>query len=120
MTKIDYKKINFISEIYPDILERLKQNEVYYTKSSNRPNWVNVAGNQVYVRTEKSSPDFLEIPFDFFLTTWKLLVENGKISQTELSKNYNIKRSAFMLIAFDLLDIVTYLQDKNALRLEDN
>lgn len=107
----------FLNIVYPELLKKLAQNELYYTKSKNRPNYVIVEGSRVLVKTERSAPEYEEIPIDLFERTWDLLTEKGKISQNELSKVYNIKRSAFMLIAFDLLDDVEYNSGSNSLRL---
>ncbi len=114
-----YEAIDFLGEVYPILLERLAKREVYYTKTRSKPNWVNVEGNKVFVMTEKSRPDYREVPLRFFTETWNLLVEYGEMTQHELSKIYNIKRSAFILIAFDLLDEVTYFQSRNSLRLRN-
>ena len=114
MARIDYQKIDFISEIYPKILERLAKKELHYTKTRSNPNWVNLTVDIVSVKTTKNSPNFEEIPIEFFVSTWNLLVKKGEVTQSELSKDHNIKRSAFMLIAFDLLDIVDYIPSRNA------
>ncbi len=114
-----YEAVDFLGEVYPILLERLAKREVYYTKTHSEPNWVKVEDNKVSVMTEESRPDYREIQLKFFTETWDLLVEYGEMTQHELKENYNIKRSAFILIAFDLLDEVTYSQSRNSLRLRN-
>ena len=111
--------LNFKTEVYPLLLEKLAENRRYFTKTDNNPNHVKVIGDMVEVRTMKSSPNYVEIPYEMFEKTWQILKEKGRVKQIDLSKLHYVKRSAFMLIAFDLLDEVQYKDFSNSLVLED-
>ncbi len=106
---------NFNEDVYPEIINKLKQNTNYFTKTTGALNKVMIQEGVIMVQTNRSKPDYKEIQRDLFEETWDLLVEYNQISQYELSKIYNIKRSAFMLIAFDLLDFVKYDSEENSL-----
>ena len=111
--------LNFKTEVYPLLLEKLAENRRYFTKTDNNPNHVKVIGDMVEVRTMKSSPNYVEIPYEMFEKTWQILKEKGRVKQSDLSKLHYVKRSAFMLIAFDLLDEVQYKDFSNSLVLKD-
>ena len=111
--------LNFKTEVYPLLLEKLAENRRYFTKTDNNPNYVKVIGDMVEVRTMKSSPNYEKIPYEMFEKTWQILKEKGRVKQSDLSKVHYVKRSAFMLIAFDLLDEVQYKDFSNSLVLED-
>jgi hypothetical protein len=66
----------------------------------------------------KSSPDYLEVPYNMFEKTWQVLQEKGRVSQSDLSRVHNVKRSAFMLIAFDLLDEIKYKELNNSITIK--
>ena len=76
-------------------------------------------GDTVEVRTMKSKPNYEKIPYEFFEKTWDILQEKGRVNQSDLSKVHYVKRSAFMLIAFDLLDEVQYKDFNNSLVLKN-
>ena len=99
---------NFNEEVYPNIIEKLGEKKRYFTKTNMEPNFVRIVDDEVYVRTQKSFPDYKKVPKDMFLKTWIILLTKRRITQQKLSKEYNIKRSAFIIIAFDLLDYVKY------------
>ena len=111
--------LDFKTEVYPLLLEKLAENRRYFTKTDNNPNYVKVIGDMVEVRTMKSSPNYVEIPYEIFEKTWQILKEKGRVKQSDLSKVHYVKRSAFMLIAFDLLDEVQYKDFSNSLVLKD-
>ncbi len=115
--KVGQNQKDFETQIYPQILERLSKSTIFYTKSTNKPNWVEIENDTVLVMTERSRPDYKTIPFDLFKKTWNLIVSQGEITQYELSKVHYIKRSAFMIIAFDLLDEVRWQKNRNSLKL---
>ncbi len=109
---------DFEKEVFPLILAELSKMDLYYTKTRGNPNWVKVCGREVYVKTKKSSSEYKLIPHAFFTRTWELLCDKGRVTQNELSKQHHIKRSAFILIAFDLLDFVEYDSCENGLKLK--
>ena len=111
--------LDFKTEVYPLMLEKLAENRRYFTKTDNNPNHVKVIGDMVEVRTMKSSPNYVEIPYEMFEKTWQVLQGKGRVNQSDLSKVHYVKRSAFMLIAFDLLDEVQYKDFSNSLMLKD-
>jgi len=108
---------NFKSGIYPEILKRLSKDHRYFTKKENQPNFVKIDGDTVMVRTIKSRNNYEIIPYTFFEKTWNILLDKGRVKQRDLSQIYNVKRSAFMFIAFDLLDAVSYKEYNNSLTL---
>lgn len=109
---------DFKTDIYPDLLEKLSKRDKYLTKTEFKTNYVTVKDSIVFVKTDKSSPDYRAIPIEMFEKTWELLSAKKRITQEELSKEHNIKRSAFMLIAFNLLDYVEYQSNDNSLNLK--
>lgn len=111
--------LNFKTEVYPLLLEKLAENKRYFTKTDNNPNHVKVIGDMVEVRTMKSSPNYEKIPYEMFEKTWQILEEKGRVKQGDLSKVHYVKRSAFMFIAFDLLDEVQYKDFSNSLVLKN-
>ena len=111
--------LDFKIEVYPLMLEKLAENRRYFTKTENEPNFVRLDGETVEVRTMKSKPNYEKIPYEFFEKTWNILQEKGRVVQNDLSNVHNVKRSAFMLIAFDLLDEVQYKDFNNSLVLKD-
>jgi len=111
--------LNFKTEVYPLLLEKLAENKRYFTKTDNNPNHVKVIGDMVEVRTMKSSPNYEKIPYEMFEKTWQILEEKGRVKQSDLSKVHYVKRSAFMFIAFDLLDEVQYKDFSNSLVLKN-
>ncbi|MDD9811109.1 MAG: hypothetical protein OXU71_05260 [Gammaproteobacteria bacterium] len=109
---------DFERDIFPLILTRLGERELHYTKTNRAPNRVDVRGREVYVMTNKSRPNYKKIPHEFFVKTWEILCNHGYVTQQQLSEEYYIKRSAFMLIAFDLLDFVKYDSEINGIKHE--
>ncbi|MBT3962009.1 MAG: hypothetical protein HOK52_07515 [Candidatus Marinimicrobia bacterium] len=109
---------DFKTEIYPEILNRLSGERRYFTKTNNEPNFVKINNDIIEVRTMKSSPNYEIVPYELFETTWKILKEKRRVTQNDLSKVHYVKRSAFMFIAFDLLDEVTYKDYNNSLVLK--
>ena len=114
------KDKDFNKDVFPEIIKKLGEKDTYYTKTTNALNRVRVRGSRVDVMTKKSNPNYEEIPHKFFVKTWDLLCQHGTITQNELSKKHYVKRSAFMFIAFDLLDFVEYDRSINAIRLKSN
>lgn len=108
---------DFKTEVYTDILEKLSLKNKYITKTDYKTNHVKIIDNKVFVKTEKSAPNFEEIPSEMFEKTWDILCDLKRVTQRDLSKKYNIKRSAFILIAFDLLEYVKYNSFDNSLKL---
>ena len=111
--------LDFKSEVYPLILKKLAEKRRYFTKTENEPNFVKLDGDTVMVRTIKSKPNYEKIPYEFFEKTWDILKSKGRVKQSDLSKVHHVKRSAFMLIAFDLLDEVQYKDFNNSLVLKN-
>ena len=111
---------DFKSNIYPDILNALKNDTTYYTKTKNEPNHVIIENNDILVMTNRSKPDHQHIQYELFHKTWKILNDQKTVTQNELSNRFNIKRSAFMLIAFSLLDYVDYSSTDNSLNIHRN
>ena len=112
----NYNK-SFDNDVYPAIIENLASKKRHFTKTNMEPNFVRIDGDEVYVRTQKSSPDFKKIPRVMFSRTWNILLSESKVTQQKLSKEYNIKRSAFIILAFDLLDYVKYDPMDNSIKL---
>lgn len=110
---------DFETEIYPNILQLLKKNNVYYTKNRKYENHVIIENQDILVMTKRSKPNYQHIPYELFNDTWKILNEQKTVTQHELSQIFNIKRSAFMLIAFSLLDYVDYDSTDNSLNIKD-
>jgi|TARA_B100000959_G_C14696244_1_gene506875 hypothetical protein len=110
---------SFKTEIYPEILNRLSKNRRHFTKTEKEPNFVRFDGERVEVRTNKSKPSYEVIPYEFFEKTWDVLQKKGRVNQNNLSNVHYVKRSAFMFIAFDLLDEVTYKDFNNSLVLKN-
>ena len=113
-------ELDFKNKIYPDILNALKNDTTYYTKTKNEPNHVLIENNDILVMTNRSQPDYQHIPYELFHKTWKILNDQKAVTQNELSSRFNIKRSAFMLIAFSLLDYVDYDSTDNSLNIDRN
>ena len=111
--------LDFKTEVYPLILKKLAEKRRYFTKTENEPNFVKLDGDTVMVRTIKSKPNYEKIPYKFFEKTWDILKSKGRVKQSDLSKVHHVKRSAFMLIAFDLLDEVQYKDFNNSLVLKN-
>ena len=111
--------LDFKTEVYPLILKKLAEKRRYFTKTENEPNFVKLDGDTVMVRTIKSKPNYEKIPHEFFEKTWDILKSKGRVKQSDLSKVHHVKRSAFMLIAFDLLDEVQYKDFNNSLVLKN-
>jgi len=109
--------IDFERDVFPLMLAKLGERETHYTKTNRAPNRVEVRGREVYVMTRKSAPDYQPIPHDYFVKTWEILCRDGSVTRQQLSEAHYIKRSAFMLIAFDLLDCVEYEKSTNTLKL---
>jgi hypothetical protein len=108
---------SFDNEVYPDIIEKLGSKKRHFTKTNMEPNFVKIDDDEVQVRTQKSSPDFKKVPKGMFFKTWNILLSENRITQQKLSKEYNIKRSAFVILAFDLLDYVKYDPMDNSIKL---
>jgi len=111
--------LDFKTEVYPLMLEKLAENRRYFTKTDNNPNHIRVICDMVEVQTIKSSPNYEEIPYEMFEKTWQVLQEKGRVNQSDLSKVHYVKRSAFKLIAFDLLEEVQYKDYSNSLVLNN-
>ncbi len=110
-------KIDFRQTIFPELLSRLSKQELYYTKTYCKPNWVKIEGDVIKVMTKKSRPRYIKIQIEGFQRTWDLLLEHKEVTQARLLEEPDIFRSAFLLIAFDLLDEVEYNEKNNSLRL---
>ena len=113
-------KKDFKTEIYPDILNALRKNNIYYTKTRNEANHVMIENEDILVMTKRSKPDYQHIPYELFNDTWEILNDQKTLTQNELSQGFNIKRSAFMLIAFSLLNYVDYDSTDNSLNIQQD
>lgn len=105
-------------EFYSRLLEELNRHEVIYTRSKHHPNYLRYDGEQIYIRTNKSSPDDRLIPEDMIRTSFRLLKQEREVTQGFLqSAPNNVKRSAFIMAAFPLLDdLINYNPEHNSLR----
>ena len=111
-------KKDFKTETYPDILNALRKNTIYYTKTRNETNHVMIENEDILVMTKRSKPNYQHIPYELFNDTWEILNDQKTVTQDELNQIFNIKRSAFMLIAFSILDYVDYDSTDNSLNIQ--
>ncbi|OBF29762.1 hypothetical protein [Mycobacterium sp. ACS4331] len=107
-------------EFDDDLLDRITSvAEVSHeipTLSIKRPNWISsVDRGGVWVETERSrarrsGPQL--VPAWMIVTAWKRLCERGNLSQVELLKELNVKRSAFVCALLAQFPDVAVLQQR--------
>ncbi|KPK96131.1 hypothetical protein AMJ80_01655 [bacterium SM23_31] len=113
----DYNE--FISDLFRALLN-LPGSTVkkLVTKTKNKTNLVKIEDNKIFVATEKDFDEFKEIPDHCLKTTFNELLDGMWLTQNRLKKELNVKRSAFIFTAFDLLPYITYNHDLNAIKME--
>ncbi len=86
-----------------------------YTKATNQLNLIKITSSNIYVATKKDWNTFNEIPRDMVETTYNNLLNRGSLSQNDISKGLNVKRSAFIIAALELLPEIQYEKSSNSL-----
>ncbi|MDQ7816903.1 MAG: hypothetical protein RDU14_07725 [Melioribacteraceae bacterium] len=113
-------KIEFES-FYNNLLCELAKHASIFTKKRNKQNRIRIEDRRIFVATKKSGEDYKEIPIEFIQTTFESLLEKNEVSQTYLSKNLYVKRSAFIISAFSLLDeYIEYDENNNSIKIVSN
>jgi len=86
-----------------------------YTKATNQLNLIKITSNNIYVATKKDWNKFNEIPRDMVETTYNNLLNRGRLTQNDISKGLNVKRSAFIIAALELLPEIEYDYASNSI-----
>jgi len=102
---------------YNDLLRELAKVNSINTMTMNKENKVKIENCNIYVATNKSKPKYNEIPLKFIKKTYEELLKNKEVTQSHLSETLYVKRSAFIMSAFSLLDYITYDKNKNSLKI---
>ena len=87
-----------------------------HTMTKKKINNIRIENRNIFVATEKSSPKFEEIPLNFIKTTYEELLRNNEVSQSYLSETLYVKRSAFIMSAFSLLEYIEYDANNNSIK----
>ncbi len=104
-------------DFFNDLLCELAKVSSIHTMTMKKLNKIRVENRSIYVATEKSSPEFEEIPLQFIKTTYEELLKNNEVLQSYLSETLYVKRSAFIMSAFALLkDYIVYDKKNNSLK----
>ncbi len=90
-----------------------------YTKATNQLNLIKITSNNIYVATKKEWNQFNEIPRDMIETTCNTLLRRSRLTQNDISKGLNVKRSAFIIAALELLPEIQYEKSSNSLLLNN-
>jgi hypothetical protein len=90
-----------------------------YTKKQKQLNIIRLGPNTIEVATKKDWNVFNKIPINMINHTYEALRKNDQLTQSEISKGLNIKRSAFIIAALDLLPEIEYDETTNSLRFLD-
>ena len=86
------------------------------TKANKELNLIKIDNNRIMVATKKTNwKSFKEIPFSMIETVYNELEINRTLTQSQISKGLNVKRSAFIISALSLLPEIEYEEVKNAL-----
>lgn len=102
---------------YNDLLCELAKVGSIYTMTKKKENIIKVENGDIFVATKKSSPKFEKIPLKFIRTTFDELLKNNEVSQSYLSETLYVKRSAFIMSAFSLLNnYIVYDEKSNSLK----
>lgn len=110
---MEFMKMTF-ENFYDLLLCELAKRSFILTKKQGKRNDIRLENRKVFVRTKKSGLKYEEIPLDFIKTAYDYLVENGEVTQNHLSKELNVKRSAFIISAFSLIeDSILYVKEEN-------
>lgn len=102
---------------YNDLLCELSKRSSINTMTKNKVNRIRIEDRKIFVETEKSEPNFKEIPLKFIKITYAELLKNNEVTQTYLSKTLSVKRSAFLLPALSLLEYITYDRSENSIKI---
>jgi|ERR1035437_1522681 hypothetical protein len=101
---------------YNDLLCALEKVSSIKTMTQKRENKIRLENRRILVATKRSNPKYEEIPLEFIRKTYDELLTKNEVTQSYLSKNLNVKRSAFIMSAFSLLtDYITYDKDTNSI-----
>jgi|SRR5690606_3405626 len=104
---------------YDDLLCELAKVSSINTMKEKKENRIKLEDRKIFVATGKSTPDFKEIPLKFIKTTYEELLKNNEVTQKHLSKTLYVKRSAFIICAFFLLEYVGYDENKNSIKVSN-
>jgi hypothetical protein len=105
------------NEFYDLLLCELAKRSDIHTLSKRKKNKIKLYDRRIFVNTKKSEPDFKEIPQDFIKTTFDYLEVNKEVTQNYLTKTLYVKRSAFIIAAFALLNKhYAYDEIKNSIK----
>jgi hypothetical protein len=101
------------------LIKKLKRNSdghyEIYTKKQKQLNLIRLGHNSLEVATKKDWNVFNNIPISMISRTYDTLIKSGQLTQSEISKGLNIKRSAFIIAALDLLPEIRYNEADNSL-----
>mgnify|MGYP001614236590 CR=1 FL=1 len=102
------------------LLEQAAEDDirVIRTLATNRPNHFKIENGKIIVATKRTNFDvFKEVPRDMFERTYNTLEQTPghNLSQQQISRGINVKRSAFVMAALSLLPEIRYRTDNNSL-----
>lgn len=103
-------------DFFDDLLCELAKKSSINTMNEDKENKIRIENRKIFVVTKKSEPEFKEIPLKFIKTTYEELLRNNEVTQTYLSKTLNVKRSAFIMSAFSLLNYIAYDENENSIK----
>ena len=87
-----------------------------YTKARKQLNLINIDQEVIKVATKKDDwRVFKEIPFYMFELTYNELEEEKSLTQVYIRDDLDVKRSAFIIAVFSLLDEIEYDESSNTI-----
>ena len=102
------KKLTF-QKVWNDLINVLDRERKIYTLARRRTNEItDIDIDDIWVMTEKSSPNSKLVPKWMFETAITHLIENDSLSNDTLLNKLNVKRSSFVLAALSQLEYIDY------------
>ncbi len=106
------------NDFQEELLRVLSKTKEVNTLSRNKKNRIIVKDGVIKVQTDRSFPEYEDIPQEFIKITYEALKKDSYVKQSDLSKKLYVKRSAFIMAAFTLLEYIEYDKDENSIKLK--
>jgi len=104
-------------KFYKELISVLKKTKTIKTCSKGKINRIKIIDSKIYVATLHSHWQYKEIPEEFIKKAFNAVVKQKEVTQYRLSKELNIKRSAFIMAAFNLLTSIKYDCQNNSIKI---
>ena len=88
---------------YADILEVIQGGRVFESLVRGNPNEFKIENDIIRVKTDKSSPKFLEVDKEYFIRVYDKLLKDRELTRKEMHRPLKIHRSSAVSILISKL-----------------